>query len=179
MDAMNDVLKAALFAAESHRDQRRKGKRAEPYINHCLEVAKLVGEVTADDDIIIAALLHDVVEDCGVLCGLIADSYGIRVATFVAEVTDDKSLPKAERKALQLKHAPMLSLGAKLIKLADQTSNMRSVARDPPVGWDPVRIMEYLQHSVKMASLLNGTDAVLESKLARAQSMVLMALAGK
>src|SRR5690242_3521732 len=108
MRELVSVLRAADAAARWHVDQRRKGAAREPYVNHLLEVASLVAEATggADPDLVVAALLHDAMEDQGVSRELIAAEYGADVAGLVAEVTDDKALPKAERKRLQVEHAP-------------------------------------------------------------------------
>src|SRR5262249_10544145 len=91
------VLAAALFAAEKHARQRRKGPADVPYINHLLEVAHMISEHSdpADTDLIVAALLHDAVEDTPTSLAEIQDRFGSDVAALVAEVTDDKSLPKA------------------------------------------------------------------------------------
>src|ERR1700751_4490795 len=94
------VLRAADAAARWHVHQRRKGSAQEPYVNHLLEVASLVTQATGgtDPNIVIAALLHDAIEDQGVTAEVIADQFGKHVADIVMEVTDDKSLPIAERK---------------------------------------------------------------------------------
>ena len=130
---MNDIIKimrAADFAARKHVDQRRKGDGAEPYMNHLVEVASLAAEATdGDADVVIAALLHDTVEDQGVKIEEIVDQFGPKVAGFVAEVTDDKSRPKQERKNLQVANAPHKSDGASVIKLADKTI---AASRDDP-----------------------------------------------
>src|SRR5690349_17581834 len=114
------VLKAADAAARWHVHQRRKGAAEEPYINHLLEVATLVAEATdgADTNLVIAALLHDAIEDSEVPSEMIADAFGEDVASIVAEVTDDKTLAKAERKQKQVKTAPRKSPRAKILKLA-------------------------------------------------------------
>jgi (p)ppGpp synthase/HD superfamily hydrolase len=119
------VLKAADAAARWHIDQRRKGAAKEPYINHLLEVASLVASATEgkDPNLVIAALLHDAIEDCEVPHEMIAETFGTDVADLVAEVTDDKSLPKAERKQLQEETAPTKSPRAKVLKLADKISS--------------------------------------------------------
>jgi (p)ppGpp synthase/HD superfamily hydrolase len=95
---MNDIvaiMRAAGFAARKYVDQRRKREEAEPYLNHLIEVASLVAEATdGDPDAVIAALLHDAVEDQGVTVAEIADLFGPTAASLVAEVTDDKNLPK-------------------------------------------------------------------------------------
>ena len=147
---MNKVLEAALFAAAKHMHQRRKNIEDIPYINHPLEVAYLlssVGEIT-DEDILCAALLHDTIEDTGTMAGELESLFGSRVAAFVLEVSDNKALPKIERKKLQVKHAGSLSPGATLIKLADRISNLRSIAAESPKGWSVDRQLEYYHWSL-------------------------------
>src|SRR4051794_38560648 len=94
------VLKAAEFAAEKHRMQRRKDVDASPYINHPLALANiLISEGHVEDpDVLVAALLHDTVEDTDTTTDELEQEFGKRIAEIVAEVTDDKSLPKEERK---------------------------------------------------------------------------------
>ena len=130
------VLKAADAAARWHVHQRRKGAAKEPYINHLLEVASLVAEATGgkDPDLVIAALLHDAIEDCEVPKQLIAETFGDIVANLVAEVTDDKKLPKEERKAIQAETAHKKSDRAKVLKLADKTSNFANAGFKPSAG---------------------------------------------
>ena len=101
------VLKAADAAARWHVNQKRKGAAQEPYINHLLEVASLVADATdgKDPDLVIAALLHDAIEDQEVPREMIAEAFGEEVAALVEEVTDDKSLEKSERKRKQVEHA--------------------------------------------------------------------------
>src|SRR5262245_52102798 len=127
------VLKAADAAARWHVHQRRKGTAQEPYINHLLEVATLVAEATdgKDPNLVIAALLHDAIEDCQVPSELISKTFGVQVANLVAEVTDDKTLEKAERKKRQVDSAHKKSARAKILKLADKTSNLRALASSP------------------------------------------------
>jgi guanosine-3',5'-bis(diphosphate) 3'-pyrophosphohydrolase len=158
------VLTAANAAATWHVHQRRKGAAAEPYINHVLEVASLVAEATggSDPNLVIAALLHDVVEDCGVSAETLQEQYGPDVAALVAEVTDDKQLPKAERKRLQVEKASGKSLRAKIIKLADKTSNLRALATSPPSDWPKARKIEYLTWARQVAAGLRGANPKLE-----------------
>jgi guanosine-3',5'-bis(diphosphate) 3'-pyrophosphohydrolase len=118
------VLKAADAAARWHVHQRRKGAAAEPYINHLLEVAALVVEATEGKD-------HDAIEDCEVPQTLIAEAFGADVADLVAEVTDDKTLEKAERKKRQVASAHKKTDRAKVLKLADKTSNLRALVSSP------------------------------------------------
>jgi len=141
------VLQAADMAARLHVDQRRKGIAQEPYINHLLEVATLVAEATggSDPDVVIAALLHDSIEDQGVTPETISEEFGQHVAHIVLEVTDDKALPKQERKRRQVQNASKKSRAAKLIKLADKTSNLRTIASSPAADWSVERRLQYVE----------------------------------
>jgi (p)ppGpp synthase/HD superfamily hydrolase len=130
------ILKATTVAANWHSTQRRKGANQEPYIEHLLEVARLVAEAdSGNTDLIIAALLHEAIEDQNRTREDIAAAVGDCVADLVVEVTDDKSLPKRDRKRLQVETASKKSRDAKLIKIADKTSNLRSLAKSPPAHW--------------------------------------------
>jgi (p)ppGpp synthase/HD superfamily hydrolase len=127
------ILRAAEAAARWHADQKSKGTSGSPYINHLLEVASLVAEATGakDPNLVVAALLHDAIEDQNVERDEIARRFGHDVAALVEEVTDDKSLTSKERKRLQVT-APRKSRRAKILKLADKVSNLRSITNDPP-----------------------------------------------
>ncbi len=157
-------LQAITFAAKKHAAQKRKGADGEPYVNHVLEVANLLANVGKIDDfdVLIAAVLHDTVEDTNTTEAEIAENFGAEVAKMVMEVTDDKSLPKARRKELQIEHAPHLSNGAKLIKLGDKTSNIRDVTENPPDGWSKERRVEYVDWGEKVIAGLRGTNEFLE-----------------
>ena len=164
MSDIAKILEAANFAADKHKDQTRKGN-GQPYINHPLEVANLLAQVggVKDDDMIIAGLLHDTVEDSDVTFDDVEKKFGPRVAGFVRELTDDKSLPKAERKRLQVEHAPHMSHEAKQIKLADKISNVRDVADCPPTGWSTERRREYVEWGEKVVAGLRGANPALEA----------------
>lgn len=101
------ILAAARFAGEHHAGQKRKGEAGEPYINHLIEVAELVAcsDDVLDTNLVMAAFLHDTVEDTGVSPRELQQRFGDDVAALVMEVTDDKSLPKEMRKALQVENA--------------------------------------------------------------------------
>ena len=165
MGDISKILSAATFAAEKHKGQKRKGSDGDPYINHPLEVAKIVAEIggVEDDDIIAAALLHDTVEDTDVTFEVLEKKFGKRVAGFVRELTDDKSLPKAERKQLQVEHAPHLSHEAKQLKLADKISNIRDVTENPPADWSVERRREYVDWGERVVAGLRGANPALES----------------
>src|SRR5262249_43597128 len=127
------LLQAIDFAAQKHSGQRRKSADAAPYINHPLRVARLLAEVggVEDEEVLIAAVLHDTLEDTPTPPDELEAAFGPAVRRLVQEVTDDKSLPKAERKRLQVAHAPGLSPGAALIKLADKIANVHDLAHAP------------------------------------------------
>ena len=158
------LIEAASFAARKHVGQRRKGNDAAPYINHPLEVANLLANVgkIEDYDVLIAAVLHDTIEDTETSKEEITEKFGATVCGYVLEVTDDKSLPKAKRKQLQIEHAPHLSTGAKQVKLADKISNIRDVTENPPDDWDDQRRREYVEWGEKVVSGLRGANEHLE-----------------
>lgn len=152
------------FAAHRHCDQRRKGTRGEPYVNHLAEVARLVAEASGgrELDAILAALLHDTLEDTDTSPADLTAAFGPRIAAIVGEVTDDKTQTKAERKRRQIAHAPHASPPAKLVKLADKISNLRSLRTSPPAGWDRRRIDEYIDWSCAVVAGLRGCNPYLE-----------------
>jgi guanosine-3',5'-bis(diphosphate) 3'-pyrophosphohydrolase len=160
------LIEALAFAAHKHRDQRRKNVAASPYINHPIALANvLVNEGNVDESqVLCAAILHDTVEDTETSLDEIAERFGPEIASIVGEVTDDKSLPKTRRKALQVEHAPHLSHAAKLVKLADKICNVRDVADDPPANWPTERRIEYFEWCKRVIDGLRGTHPVLERK---------------
>jgi GTP diphosphokinase / guanosine-3',5'-bis(diphosphate) 3'-diphosphatase len=159
------LIDALSFAAERHRGQRRKDRAASPYINHpiaLLRVLTLEGGVR-DPVVLCAALLHDTVEDTGTSPQEIAARFGTDVAAVVLEVTDDKRLPKAERKRLQVEHAGQVSASARLVKLADKICNLRDVADNPPVDWDLTRCQAYYDWAREVVGQIRGTNDRLEA----------------
>jgi guanosine-3',5'-bis(diphosphate) 3'-pyrophosphohydrolase len=167
------LLKALAFAAHKHRDQRRKDPEASPYINHPIALADVLvneGGVT-DVEVLCAALLHDTVEDTATTHEELATVFGARVARIVAEVTDDKTLSKAERKRLQVEHAGSLSPEAKLVKLADKICNLRDVAERPPASWDLARRREYFDWAKRVVDGLRGAHPGLEAAFDAAYGM--------
>lgn len=160
------ILSAARFAAEKHAGQRRKGDAAEPYVNHLIEVAELVSTALPEPDInlVIAALLHDSIEDVGVTAEDLALRFGPDVADLVREVSDDKSLPKQERKRLQVENAPHKSVRAQTIKLADKISNLRSILSSPPADWDYERKMEYAGWAKRVVDGLTAPNPALKAE---------------
>ena len=165
MNDLSKLLQAASFAAKKHRYQKRKGDDAEPYVNHPLEVANLLANVGKIDDydILIAAVLHDTVEDTETTPEELTELFGARVCGYVLEVTDDKTLEKDERKQKQVEHAPHLSAGAKQIKLGDKISNITDVTNNPPAGWSRERKIEYIDWGTRVVAGLRGVNEDLES----------------
>jgi guanosine-3',5'-bis(diphosphate) 3'-pyrophosphohydrolase len=159
------VLRCLAFAAHKHRDQRRKDDEASPYINHPIAVANvLANEGHIDDDVVIcAALLHDTIEDTETTPEELRAAFGDEIADIVLEVSDEKNLPKAERKRLQIDHASSLSDKAKLVKLADKICNLRDIAHQPPAGWALSRKQEYFDWAKAVVDRLRGTSASLEA----------------
>lgn len=159
------MISAAAFSAERHRTQRRKDAEGSPYINHPIALAHVLANEGGIEDveILAAALLHDTVEDTATTMDELRNVFGAAVAEFVGEVTDDKSLPKAERKRLQIEHSSGLSTGAKLIKLADKICNLRDVRRTPPPDWSLERRREYFDWARQVIDGLRGTHDRLEA----------------
>jgi guanosine-3',5'-bis(diphosphate) 3'-pyrophosphohydrolase len=158
------ILKALTFAAYKHRHQRRKGVEAVPYINHPIELANLLWNTAGiqDAEVIAAALLHDTVEDTDTTFDELDREFGPTIRSLVAEVTDDKSLPKEVRKQLQIDHAPHLSDRARFIKLADKISNLRDMLIAPPIGWSIERKLAYFQWGKAVIDQIRGAHAELE-----------------
>lgn len=158
------VMRAAKFAADAHRHQRRADKEKSPYIGHPLALADILtneGGVT-DVSVIVAALLHDVVEDTETSIAEIHAQFGVEVAGIVAEVSDDKALEPAERKRLQVVKAPSKSDQAKLVKLADKTANLRDIASAPPAHWSMDRRHQYFDWAREVVQGLRGVNPALE-----------------
>lgn len=158
------LLQAVSFSAHKHKDQRRKDKDASPYINHPIEVAEVLataGGVT-DLAILIAAILHDTVEDTKTTFSELEKTFSQDVRLLVEEMTDDKALPKQERKRLQIAHAPQMSERAKQIKIADKICNVRDVTHTPPPNWSLGRRQEYLKWAAKVVEGCRGSNANLE-----------------
>ncbi len=165
MNNLKQLLKAITFAAKKHMRQKRKGANGEPYINHPIVVAECLSDVgkIRDCDILIAAILHDTLEDTDTSEEEIINLFGAKVCGYVKEVTDDKNLPKAERKESQITHAPHLSDGAKQIKLADKINNVEDIIDNPPKNWSVERRKRYIKWSEKVIAGVRGVNPHLES----------------
>ncbi|OQR72298.1 guanosine-3' [Tropilaelaps mercedesae] len=160
-------VQACHFAAVKHRDQRRKDVEATPYINHPIGVANHLVECGITDTVVLcAAVLHDTVEDTDTTFEEIKDHFGPEIESIVREVTDDKTLPKAERKRLQIEHARSASPKAKLVKLADKLYNLQDLERSTPQEWTQLRVKEYFEWAQKVvANCKTGECPPLEEKL--------------
>jgi guanosine-3',5'-bis(diphosphate) 3'-pyrophosphohydrolase len=160
------VLDALEFAASRHRDQRRKGRDASPYVNHVIRVTRLLAEAggVADAALLCAAALHDTLEDTATEPLEIERRFGAGVRALVEEVTDDKRLPKAERKRLQIQRAPGLSARAQQLKIADKIANVEDIAAIPPLGWSLERRREYLAWAAAVVAGCRGCNAGLEAR---------------
>ena len=172
------ILKAADAAARWHVTQKRKGASREPYINHLLEVALLVAAATEgrDPNLIVAALLHDAIEDQGVPREIIGKNFGEDVAKLVEEVTDDTGLDRDERKRLQVEHAPVKSDRAKVLKLADKISNLRAVAESPAPEWSVKRRLDYVVWAREVAAGLRGVSPMLENEFERTAELAVASI---
>lgn len=167
------IFQALAYAANQHKDQRRKGGDQSPYINHPIQVAELllrVGQVS-DVDLLVAAILHDTVEDTGATPEEIESLFGSKVRGLVMEVSDDKGLPKTERKRLQIVNAEHKSLLAKQIKLADKICNIRDVIYSPPADWSAVRRSEYVAWAAAVVAGLRGANPALEAEFDRVAAL--------
>ncbi len=169
MDDTVLLLDAIHFAADRHRYQRRKDPDATPYINHPLSLAELLARVggVRDPVVLIAAVLHDTVEDTETTPDELEARYGAEVRRVVDEVTDDRSLGQAERKALQVQHAAHSSSRAKLVKLADKICNVIDVTEHAPPDWQPERRIAYLDWSARVVDACRGTNTALEAEFDR------------
>ena len=160
------ILKAAHFSAQKHSTQRRKDENASPYINHPISVALAIAQIGDVDDpeILAAALLHDTLEDTETTPEELEDEFGKKVCEYVLDVTDDKTLPKDERKRRQIEHAKKISNGAALIKLGDKISNVTDVINNPPEDWDNNRRKEYLDWAEKVIENCPKVNDRMENK---------------
>ena len=158
------LFSAIAFAADRHRDQRRKDAGASPYINHPIALARVLAVEcgVTDTATLAAAILHDTIEDTKTTRDDLEERFGKRIAGIVAEVTDDKRQRKHERKAAQIRHANRLSRQAKLVKLADKICNLRDVADSPPANWPLRRRREYFEWSRAVVAGMRGTHPKLE-----------------
>ena len=162
---VTELTRALTFAAEAHANQRRKGAAQEPYLNHLVEVMDLVAQATDGKDIelLIAALLHDVVEDTAVTQDQLEKKFGERVSRIVHENSDDMSLPKDERRRQRIAGMAKKSADARMVKTADVISNLRAITTSPPAGWTADRKLGYLEGCRQLIGAGRGANPSLEA----------------
>ena len=161
---IDPFIKALVFSADKHKNQRRKDADASPYINHPIALANVLAHEGGvhDLDVLCAALLHDTIEDTETTYEELRKEFSSKIADIVLDLTDDKSLPKQERKLLQIKHASHASHEAKLVKLADKICNLRDILSSPPIGWDLKRRQDYFDWAHKVVAGIRGANEKLE-----------------
>lgn len=158
------LLHAVHFAADRHRDQRRKGEHASPYINHPIAVADTLARFGVTDLVTLqAAVLHDTIEDTETTPAELEEAFGAEVRRVVMEVTDDKTLPKAERKSAQVERAPDLSERAKLVRIADKICNVHDVLHVPPQHWTVAWRLSYVDWTEQVVNGCRGCQPELEA----------------
>lgn len=178
--SLSSLLQAIEFASEKHRDQRRKGVDAHPYINHPIQVATLLATVAEVTDLVVlmAAVLHDTLEDTLTSEAELDQHFGVEVRKLVSAVTDDKQLPKEARKWLQVEHAPHIPPAAKLVKLADKICNVRDVTHNPPLHWTTERRALYLDWAEQVVLGCRGVcpalEACFDGEINKARALMLM-----
>src|SRR6266699_2815168 len=158
------LSEAAELAARRHTGMARKGRGNEPYINHLAEVANLHATATdgADADLVAAGWLHDTIEDTETSREELAQNFSERVAALVVEVTDDMTLPKSERRRLQVVDAPKKSAGAKLVKIADKISNIRARTLREPTQDERDDLIDYVAWAEQVVAGCRGGNAMLD-----------------
>lgn len=161
---IGNFIRALHFAAFKHTNQRRKNEDRTPFINHPIELVHILSARCGinDEKVLIAALLHDTIEDTDTLQEEIESSFGLEIAGIVLEVTDEKSLSKEERKALQVEKADKLSRAARLVRIADKISNVSDLAVSPPASWSRRRKLDYISWTEAVVEKLKGTNSCLE-----------------
>lgn len=159
---LNDIqllAKAFNFSAHAHRYQKRKDPEASPYIVHPAALADVLAQHDADAITIVAALLHDTVEDTDATFEEIEHEFGKEIADIVREVTGDKSLPKDTRKELEVAHAATASRRAKMVKIADKADNLKNF----PPDWTQERISGYFVWAKRVVDNCRGVHPGLEA----------------
>ncbi len=172
------LVRAMEFAARKHSTQRRKDVEASPYINHPIALITVlcVEAGISDVNVLAAAALHDTVEDTETTFAELKDEFGAKIASVVAELTDDKTLPKAQRKRMQIEHAPTISAQAGLVKFADKICNVRDVGVSPPAGWNEERRREYFEWSIAVVGGLQNPNQKLRKLFDEAYAVGMKAL---
>lgn len=161
------LLAAVEYSAEKHKGQQRKNPEKTPYIYHPLSVTYLLWETgkIRSLNVLIAALLHDTLEDTDATEEEILEKFGSRVLYTVKEVTNAPDLSSYENKVLQVQKAPNLSLDGQLVKLADRVHNITDLSENPPATWTPEQVDAYHEWGKRLLEVLIGTNQGLEQRL--------------
>lgn len=156
---MEILLLAISFAADKHGKQKRLGPSGKMYVTHPISVARRLIAAGAPDAAVVAAVLHDVVEDCGVDPAELLH-FGYDIPGIVLEVTDAPGITdRAARKSAQVSKAESMGWEARMVKIADQIDNVHDMVFDAPVGWSDARRLEYIDLASKVvAACSKGYD---------------------
>ncbi len=162
---LTKIFKACNFAANKHNDHIRKDEQGSPYVTHPLQVAQVIWQIggITNTNILVAAILHDTIEDTKTRDAEIIESFGNTVLEIVREVSDDKSLEKSERKRLQVVHAPDKTYPARIIKWGDKLVNCCDILNSPPKDWTLERRRNYIQWAADVLFIIRGTNPALEA----------------
>lgn len=153
---MKKITKALDYASQKHKTQKRKNKEGTPYVNHLIDVMNiLVKHKVKSKKVLSGAILHDVIEDTDGSYQEIKEKFSKDIANIVLECSDNKKLPKVERKKLQIEEASKKSKEAKLVKIADKISNLKSLSNEAPDTWSIERLIGYMVWSKKVVDNLN------------------------
>ena len=150
----------------AHEGQTRKGSTI-PYISHPVHVAMILARHGAEDHVLQAALLHDVVEDCEEwTLERVTVEFGIGVAEIVSELTEDKSLSWEERKQAAIDHVPAMSADALLVKAADKLHNLSTLLVDLESAPEPDEVWRNFSRGPEQTlELAQGLVAALQPRL--------------
>jgi len=164
------IYDAILYAAEQHRLQMRQDKEKTPYVSHPLEVTCHLVQVghVRDSSLIIAALLHDVINEAHGTVEEVEKRFGKSVASIVREVTEDLTLPSGERKRQHIVAAVKKSPGAAQIELADKLCNLYELLDRPPEEWSRLRIDRYFQWAQSVLDRLPASNEKLKRAMQKA-----------
>lgn len=163
-DLLAKVMDAAVYAATKHQYQRRAGYDKLPYMNHLLKVTEAlirIGE-ERDEALLLAAVLHDVLEDTDATYEELARRFGQEAADIVLELTDDMAIPYMERKWLQVERARQLSKKARMIRIVDKSTNIRDIL-SYPLDWPLEKKKNYLDNSIQVVSRIRGANLRLDT----------------
>jgi GTP diphosphokinase / guanosine-3',5'-bis(diphosphate) 3'-diphosphatase len=164
---MHIVTRAIYFTSVKYSDKHRKNMQDVPHINHPIEVCNFlcnIGGIT-NHVMLCAAILHDILENTKTTYFELVEKFGEDVANIVLECTDNDEFNEEKRKRLQLRHAHDYSDNAKLIKLADEWSTIKTLLENPPNEWTTDRILGYVKWSCKYCMQMYGTNDNIDNAL--------------